>query len=540
MGPNRLRGYLDALGVLVCEVIGLVLLWRAATFLGTVDFSHFGTWLKTTSPVGALTALVRLLGIVVFGWLLMSTLLYGAAVLSGKRNIIAHSRRVTLPLLRRVVDSLAVASVAASTLGNVGAVAGAMPPPRPAPIVQPLTPKAVPDVPAKAAPVPSSTARVSSTAMGRHFPHPGAGNHLLPVRGAGGEAVPEVPSQANGFAGLPRGTKVVVVQPGDCLSVLAERHLGDWRLDSEIEALNWGRLQPDGRALVDDHWIYVGWVLVMPADAVGTLVVGEGATSAPEVSHSSPGPDGALATRREVPEASIAAVSGVKATDVEHGAVVAPVPPDAPRPERSRPTPPTTSAPAFRLPEGAHSTPNGPPHPGIGRPRIGYSVPNSPTYSSGGQPESAHPMPTAVSGRVADAPASPHSEPHKPGSPGCESEGKTGGRRGAADAAGSIDARGRGSAGTIGSGDRGSARPTGVSDHSGTPIATTRDRVVADNSAAGVGGSAAARDDVTDKHDKSVGVATTSGPSRGPVGRHRSGGPWGRRGRPKCDGSKPH
>ena len=87
MGPNRLRGYLDALGVLVCEVIGLVLLWRAATFLGTVDFSHFGTWLKTTSPVGALTALVRLLGIVVFGWLLMSTLLYGAAVLSGKRNI---------------------------------------------------------------------------------------------------------------------------------------------------------------------------------------------------------------------------------------------------------------------------------------------------------------------------------------------------------------------------------------------------------------------------------------------------------------------
>ena len=45
MQPNRLRGYLDALGVLVCEVIGLVLLWRAGTFLGTVDFPHFGTWL---------------------------------------------------------------------------------------------------------------------------------------------------------------------------------------------------------------------------------------------------------------------------------------------------------------------------------------------------------------------------------------------------------------------------------------------------------------------------------------------------------------
>jgi DNA-binding SARP family transcriptional activator len=84
----------------------------------------------------------------------------------------------------------------------------------------------------------------------------------------------EVPSQANGFAGLPRGTKVVVVEPGDCLSVLAERHLGDWRLDSEIEALNFGRLQPDGGALVNDHWIYPGWVLVLPPNAVGAQLVG--------------------------------------------------------------------------------------------------------------------------------------------------------------------------------------------------------------------------------------------------------------------------
>ena len=90
----------------------------------------------------------------------------------------------------------------------------------------------------------------------------------------------EVPSQANGFAGLPRGTKVVVVEPGDCLSVLAERHLGDWRLDSEIEALNFGRLQPDGRALVNDHWIYPGWVLVMPPNAVGAEVVGGGEANA--------------------------------------------------------------------------------------------------------------------------------------------------------------------------------------------------------------------------------------------------------------------
>ncbi len=518
MQPNRLRGYLDALGVLVCEVIGLVLLWRAGTFLGTVDFPHFGTWLKTTSPVGALTALVRLLGIAVFGWLLMSTLLYGAAVLSGKRSMITQSRRITLPLLRRVVDSLAAASVAASTLGSAGAVAGAMPSPAPAPIVQPLIRTAVLHTPTKAAPVPSSTARVSSTATGRHFPHPGAGNHLLPVRGVVGGADPEVPSQANGFAGLPRGTKVVVVQPGDCLSVLAERHLGDWRLDSEIEALNWGRLQPDGRALVDDHWIYVGWVLVMPPDAVGTLVVGEGTSSPPGMSHSDPGPHGAPASHRVVPEATVAAVPGPEATDVGHGAVVAPEPPAAPLPGRARPTPPPTAASAFRLAQGAHSVPDGPGHPGTGLLGTGYSAPNGPTHPFGGQPESAHSMPTGVPEPVASAPATPDARPRKPGSLGWDSDGKTTGRRGDADAAGRIDGGDRdggdrGSAGTITSGDRSSARRTGASDHSGPPMATAQDRGVADNVAAGVGGTSAA-DEVGDGHDMSGGVASPSGLSR--------------------------
>jgi hypothetical protein len=87
--------------------------------------------------------------------------------------------------------------------------------------------------------------------------------------------VATAPSAANGFAGLTPGTKVVVVQPGQCLSVIAAEHLaGNWQTgDSEIHALNVGRIQPDGRALTDDHWIYPGWVLVMPDTAVNTLVV---------------------------------------------------------------------------------------------------------------------------------------------------------------------------------------------------------------------------------------------------------------------------
>lgn len=63
--------------------------------------------------------------------------------------------------------------------------------------------------------------------------------------------------------------KQVVVRPRDNLWCLAQRHLGDplrWR---EIWEHNRDRAQPDGRRLVHPHLIRPGWVLVLPADAVG-------------------------------------------------------------------------------------------------------------------------------------------------------------------------------------------------------------------------------------------------------------------------------
>jgi DNA-binding SARP family transcriptional activator len=275
MAGSRWRRYSDALIVFACEVVAFVFFLRASTLLGTVDFAHLGTWLQSTSPDLAFTAMLRLLGLAVSGWLLLSTLLYAAAALSGQRRLVAKSRLITVPALRRVVDSLAVASVAASSIGTAAAVSGATPKPHITAITRPIEANR-PRPRASTGPRLSSAipARVSSTAIGRHFPHPGRVDHAISDAAPIAENIPEVPSEENGFAGLPPGTKVIVVQPGDCLSVLAEEHLGDWRLDSEIEALNYGRMQPDGRALVDDHWIYVGWVLVMPSNAVGTTVVG--------------------------------------------------------------------------------------------------------------------------------------------------------------------------------------------------------------------------------------------------------------------------
>lgn len=60
----------------------------------------------------------------------------------------------------------------------------------------------------------------------------------------------------------------ITVARGDTLWDLAERHLGSGHRYTEIRDLNLGRAQPDGRALTDAHWIYPGWHLLLPSDAV--------------------------------------------------------------------------------------------------------------------------------------------------------------------------------------------------------------------------------------------------------------------------------
>jgi len=270
--PKRLRRFLDAVAVVGCELLLFVFFLRSSGLLGSVDFSHLSAWSQGVSPEGAFTAIFRSFGLVVSGWLLLSTFAYVVALLSGSRRLLKGSTLVTLPPLRRLLDAVAVASVAAATL-SVSAGRQA-PVSRPVPAVFTVRSGQQAGPPAKAVTVRASKAPSGGALMGRHLPHPGDSRHVAPGPHDLPDVGAEVPSAGNGFAGLPAGTKVVVVEPGDCLSVLAEHHLGDWRLDAQIAALNYGRPQADGRALVDDHWIYPGWVLVMPADAVGTLVVG--------------------------------------------------------------------------------------------------------------------------------------------------------------------------------------------------------------------------------------------------------------------------
>jgi DNA-binding SARP family transcriptional activator len=65
---------------------------------------------------------------------------------------------------------------------------------------------------------------------------------------------------------LPPPGRDYVVQPGDTLWSIAEKELQsplEWR---QIADLNYGRPQSDGLALVSDHWIRPGWVLVLPVE----------------------------------------------------------------------------------------------------------------------------------------------------------------------------------------------------------------------------------------------------------------------------------
>src|SRR6185312_12553257 len=82
-------------------------------------------------------------------------------------------------------------------------------------------------------------------------------------------------------------TKFYRVQPPagrhhDSLWEIAQRHLGDGRRYQEIYDLNKDRVQPDGSMLTKASLIRPGWILEMPADAVGGDLVVQANNPAPQ------------------------------------------------------------------------------------------------------------------------------------------------------------------------------------------------------------------------------------------------------------------
>lgn len=141
-------------------------------------------------------------------------------------------------------------------------------------------------------------------------------------------------------AGLPAGgrteapAKRYVVGPDDNLAKIAARHLGgEPRRGWEIWRLNKGKVMADGQRFVDANLIHPGWVLDLPADAVGLLdanasgmrASGGEDTGGPEVMPSSPHPAATAPPNPQPAATETAAVpSRPPASPVPEGAVPAP------------------------------------------------------------------------------------------------------------------------------------------------------------------------------------------------------------------------
>jgi nucleoid-associated protein YgaU len=91
------------------------------------------------------------------------------------------------------------------------------------------------------------------------LPPDATGATTLPATAAAGTSAagPQVPHE-------PGTAPVVVVKPGDTLSAIAQRHLGTAAATAALYAANAGRLQPDGRQLIDPDHIRPGWILTLP------------------------------------------------------------------------------------------------------------------------------------------------------------------------------------------------------------------------------------------------------------------------------------
>jgi len=236
MGGNSLpyRYWVRVMALVLVEVAVLVVLLRTAPLMGSVNVSHFGSWLSQTTPSAALTGLIRLAGMALSAWLAASTLLYGVAVRSSGATGRRRVARLTLSPLRRLIDSAAALSILVSATTTSASVAGVAPAsaatvatsdqasfhPAPGPGT---TGSRRALIPAGSGPAPPP---VSASVIGRHLPHPGRADHndVAAVRLGTGDL--QDMSSLTRSLGLAVGTRVYVVRPGDCLSVIAERHLG--------------------------------------------------------------------------------------------------------------------------------------------------------------------------------------------------------------------------------------------------------------------------------------------------------------------------
>ena len=212
--------------VVMAETGALVLLHRLGSYGSTaVEWGDFGRWLAETPPEDVLVALVRVAALALAWWLAASTILYAVARALRVTSLLGVVEWATLPAVRRIVDGVAVTTIAAGSVLGTSGVAAAAPADDTAVVVQ------------------LGTDSTSATTAPRYRPRPaGSGDAVgpgpAPTAAAGTTAVPaqtttSVAVVAKGDRPLPasepdgrsQNPASHVVQPGDNLWWIAERHL---------------------------------------------------------------------------------------------------------------------------------------------------------------------------------------------------------------------------------------------------------------------------------------------------------------------------
>lgn len=95
-----------------------------------VDWAHLGDWLAATAPEDAVVAVVRLVALVLAGWLLATTVVYFIARASRLPGLVRATAWATLPAVRKVVDAaVAVTLVGGTVVSAHPAGAQVSPPP---------------------------------------------------------------------------------------------------------------------------------------------------------------------------------------------------------------------------------------------------------------------------------------------------------------------------------------------------------------------------------------------------------------------------
>lgn len=258
----------------MAEVGALVLLHHLGSYgPSAIEWADLGRWLADTPPEDALVASVRVTALVLAWWLAASTTLYVVARLTRVPSLVRAVEWATLPAVRRLVDGVAVTTIAAGSVLGTSGVAAAAPADRTPVVVQ------------------LGAEGTSVTTAPRYRPRPAGSDDTVGTEPATAGATvttappvrtaipPDVPDRGDGSSSTAGASKApddaasYVVQPGDNLWKIAERHLTRLTGRSEPDVATaevgryWARLVDHNRGRLrsgDPDLIYPGEHLTLP------------------------------------------------------------------------------------------------------------------------------------------------------------------------------------------------------------------------------------------------------------------------------------